>query len=200
MLTLFHAPRSRSSRMIWLLEELGVDYEIRYVDIPRMDGSGQADASNPHPDRKVPALLHDDVLVTESTAICLYLTDLYPRARIGPLPGDPARGPYLSWLAYYSGVIEPVVTLDFAGLGDHPQMHRTFRGVKEMQARIRAALDDNPYLLGHEFSAADLLIGSVGQWARKLLPEGEPVDGYLARLAARPAVSRAAKRDDPPTH
>ena len=84
MLTLYHAPRSRSSRIIWLLEELGADYEIRYVEIPRMDGSGQPDASNPHPDKKVPALVHGDVLVTESAAVCLYLTDLHPDAGIGP--------------------------------------------------------------------------------------------------------------------
>ena len=114
MLTLFHAPQSRSSRFIWLLEELGAKYEIRYVDIPRMDGTGAPDPSNPPPDKKVPALTHDDALVTESAAIALYLTDLHPEAGIGASVGDAKRGPYLSWLAYYGGVIEPVVTIEFA--------------------------------------------------------------------------------------
>ena len=94
MLTLFHAPWSRSSRLVWLLEEIGVGYEICYCDIPRMDGSGARDPRNPHPDGKVPALLHDDVLVTESAAVALYLTDLFPEAGLGAQwvagRGDPA--------------------------------------------------------------------------------------------------------------
>ena len=69
MPTLFHAPRSRSSRIIWLLEELGADYELRITDIPRQDGTGAADPANPHPDKKVPALVDDGVLITESIAI-----------------------------------------------------------------------------------------------------------------------------------
>lgn len=197
MLTLYHAPQSRSSRIIWLLEELGADYEIRYTDIPRMDGSGRPDPSNPHPDKKVPALVHDGVLVTESAAICLYLTDLHPQSGIGPVVGDPKRGPYLSWLAYYAGVIEPVAVIEFAGLGGNEGLARSFRGVKEMNQRVGDALAASPYLLGESFSAADLLLGSLGQWARHMLPAGDPVDGYLARLNARPALARAMKKDAP---
>ena len=198
MLTLFHAPRSRSSRIIWLLEELGAEYRIRYVDIPRMDGSGRADPSNPHPDKKVPALAHDDVLVTESAAICLYLTDLHPQAGIGPVVGDARRGAYLTWLAYYAGVVEPVVTIEFAELGSHPALARTFRGLKEMNQRVLDPLESGPYLLGESFSAADVLIGSLGHFARHLLPAGDPVDAYLARLNARPALARAMAKDDRP--
>lgn len=197
MLTLFHAPQSRSSRMIWLLEELGADYAIRYVDIPRMDGSGGPDPSNPHPDKKVPALVHDDALVTESAAICLYLTDLHPEAGIGPIAGDPRRGAYLSWLAYYAGVIEPVVAIEVADLGGNAVLARTFRGLKEMHGRVAAALERSPYLLGDAFSAADLLLASLGQFARAMLPAGERVDDYLARLNARPALARALAKDRP---
>lgn len=197
LLSLYHAPQSRSSRIIWLLEELGADYELRYTDIPRMDGSGQPDPSNPHPDKKVPALVHDDVLVTESAAICLYLTDLHPKAGMGPVVGDAKRGTYLSWLAYYAGVVEPVAVIEFAGLGSHEALARSFRGVKEMNQRVGTALDAGPYLLGDSFSAADVLIGSLGQWARHMLPAGDPVDGYLARLNARPALARALQKDAP---
>ncbi len=87
------------------------------MNIPRMDGSGAADPDNPHPDKKVPALVHDGVLVTESAAIFAYLTDLFPHAGIAPVVGDEKRGPYLSWLAYYAGVIEPVVSFETAGAG-----------------------------------------------------------------------------------
>ena len=197
MLTLFHAPRSRSSRFIWLLEELGADYEIHYVDIPRMDGSGAADPSNPHPDKKVPALVHDGALVTESAAICLYLTDLYPQAGIGPILGDAKRGAYLSWLAYYAGVIEPVVTIEFASLRGNEVLSRTFRGLGEMNDRVRDALGRGPYLLGDAFSAADVLVGSLAQFAREMLPAREPVDAWLAGLNGRPALARALAKDSP---
>ena len=80
MLRLYHAPRSRSSRILWLIEELGADCEIVYTNITRQDGSGDEDENNPHPDKKVPALVHDGRVITESSAIVLYLTDLYPQA------------------------------------------------------------------------------------------------------------------------
>ena len=195
MLTLHHAPKSRSSRIIWLLEELGAPYPIQLTTIKRGDGSGAADPHNPHPDKKVPALVHDDAVITESAAVCLYLTDAYPAAGIGPVIGDPLRGPYLTWLAYYAGVIEPVVTLGFAGVLEHPMIHRTFAGREAMDRRILEALARGPYILGDRFSAVDILVGSMGQWARSMLPAGELVDGYLARLAERPALKRAFARD-----
>src|SRR5882724_11342249 len=127
MLVLHHAPQSRSSRIVWLLEELGADYRLKITDIPRPDGKGAPDVANPHPDKKVPALVDDGVIITESSAVVLYLSDKFPAAGIGPVVGDPARGPYLSWLAYYAGVIEPVINLEFAGLGGNEVMQRTFR-------------------------------------------------------------------------
>ena len=78
MLSLYHSPDSRSSRFIWLLEELGADYQLVYCSIMRGTGVGERDPANPHPDKRVPALVHDGALVTESAAIALYLTDLMP--------------------------------------------------------------------------------------------------------------------------
>src|ERR1700759_4444780 len=101
MITLYHAPKSRSSRFIFLLEELGAPYEIKTVSIRRGDGSGALDPANPHPHGKTPAISDDGTLVFESAAIALYLTDKFPGNGIGPLIGDPKRGAYLSWLAYY---------------------------------------------------------------------------------------------------
>ena len=93
MLTLVHAPRSRSTRFLWLLEEIGTPYDVMKVDIRRTGGpsagSGARDPSNPHPHGQVPALLDDGVLVHESAAIALYLTDKFPEAGLGPAPGDP---------------------------------------------------------------------------------------------------------------
>lgn len=162
-----------------------------------MDGSGRADPSNPHPDGKVPALVHDGALVTESAAICLFLTDLHPGAGIGPTVGDAKRGPYVSWLAYYAGVIEPVVVIEVAGLGGSEIFARTFRGRKEMGERVLGALGSGPFLLGESFSAADVLVGSLGQWQRGMLPVGDVVDAWLARLNERPALGRALAKDAP---
>ena len=195
MLTRHHAPQSRSSRIIWLLEELGAPYEIILTDIPRMDGSGAPDPANPHPDKKVPALVDGGVLVTESSAIVLYLTDRFPAAGLGPAIGDPLRGPYLAWLAYYAGVVEPVVSLEFAGLGDNPMARRAFRGKQEVGERVLTALRKNPYLIGDRFSGADLLLASMAQWARRSLPADAVVDEWLARINARPALARALARD-----
>ena len=195
MLTLHHAPQSRSSRIVWLLEELGAPYELRITDIPRPDGSGGPDPGNPHPDGKVPALVDDGVLVTESAAIVLYLTDRFPAAGIGPIVGDPLRGGYLTWLAYYAGVLEPVVTFQFAELADHPILQRTFRGRAETDARVLAALRAGPYVLGERFSGADVLVASVGHFARNMLPADGLVDAYLERIAARPALARAQAKD-----
>jgi glutathione S-transferase len=195
MLVLHHAPQSRSSRIVWLLEELGAPYELRITNIPRLDGSGAPDPDNPHPDKKVPALVDDGVLVTESIAIVQYLIDKFPAAGLGPAIGDPRRGPYLSWLAYYAGVIEPVVNFGFVGLADHPGLRRTFRGKAELDARVLGALRASPYLVGDRFTGADLVLASVAHWARAALPEGEVVDDYLKRINARPALARALAKD-----
>ena len=99
MLTLFHAPRSRSTRFIFLLEEIGVPYEIKVVNIRRSDGSGAVDPDNPHPLGKVPTRIHDDVTIFESPGITLYLTDTFPAAGLGPQAADRGRGAYLSLLS-----------------------------------------------------------------------------------------------------
>ena len=196
MLTLYHAPRSRSSRMLWLLEEIGEPYAVEYVTIRRADGSGARDPRNPHPDRKVPALRHDGRLVTESAAICLYLSDAFPRAGLGPGPGDPQRADYLTWLFYYPGVIEPVVIAKARGVTDGDPGEK--EAYDAMESRLRAALERGPYLLGDAFSTADILLASVFQWGRQLMPQGEPFDAYLARLSARPALQRATQKDEAP--
>jgi glutathione S-transferase len=196
MLTLFHAPASRSSRFLWLLEELGAPYEVEYVQVRRGDGSGGPDPRNPHPDKKVPALMDDGVLITESTAIALYLTDAYPQAGIGPQVGDPLRGPYLTWLAYYAGVLEPVITAHFEGrTASNETMAKEYEA---MDARLKGALESGPYLLGERFSAADLMFASLLLFARQALPAHACYDEWLARLMARPASARALAKDAAP--
>lgn len=195
MVTLYHAPQSRSSRMIWLLEELDAPYEIRLTTIPRQDGSGGPDPDNPHPDKKVPAIVHNGVTITESIAIALYLADQFPDQGLAPKIGVPLRGPYLEWMVYYAAVMEPLVVAGAGGFADHPVVVTTWRTQADYQARVAAALAKGPFMLGENFSAVDVIIGSMGQWMRAALPPGPVVDEYLKRLSERPAARRAMARD-----
>lgn len=193
MLTLFHAPRSRSTRFLWLLEELGADYAVKTVDVYRsVSNTGARDPANPHPHGQVPALLDDGVLVTESAAIALYLTDKFPAAGIGPVVGDPKRGPYLSWLAYYAGVLEPCVV----NLWKQRQDDEDKKTYQLLDDRLRTTLEKAPWLLGDDFSAADILFISLLQFARQMLPPHVVYDDWLARANARPALARALAKDD----
>lgn len=196
MLTLIHAPMSRSGRIVWLLEELGAEYEIRYVSIRRWDGSGAADDNNPHPHKQVPALMHDKALITESTAIALYLTDLFAKSEMGRPQGHSERGAYLSWLAYYSGVIEPTGTAFISGLTQgNPNLQKGYRAMCE---HVTGTLERQPYLLGDRISAVDLLLGGALSWMRKLLPDSAAVDRYVQTLTVRPALVRAREIDSKP--
>lgn len=198
MLTLFHSFHSRATRMLVLIHEMDLHNEItlRHVSIPRRDGSGGPDAADPHPDKKVPALLHDDVLITESVAIALYLTDMFPDAGLGPVVGDRLRGPYLTWLAYYAGVMEPVYNAQVAGQADNPVFRASFRGVPEVEARlIDTFADGRDYLLGETFSAADLIVQSPYMWFPDGAPDDAKVKAWIDRVAARPSYKWASEID-----
>jgi glutathione S-transferase len=194
MITLYHAPQSRSSRMIWLLEELGVGYDIRLVSILRpMTGEGAADPGNPHPDGKVPAIAHNGRLVAESMAIVLYLTDAFPAAGLGPVAADAARGEYLTWLAWYAAELEPAM---FARFGQElPGSPMKQRGYDAAVRRLHEALARGPYMLGARFSGADVLIASAINFGRTVFPESQLLDDYIERCRARQAAVRGLALD-----
>lgn len=196
MLTLYHCPRTRSSRFLWLLEELGVHYEVNVVDIRRRDGTGSLDPANPHPHGKVPAIDHDGVVVFESPAIALYLTDAFPKNGIGPKIGDAKRGAYLSWLAYYGDVLEPSIVSKFLNV-DVPRGTAGWVKAEEACDFIADALSKGPYILGETFSAADVLFGSSFALFMNspILPGPERFKAYVERVTARPACQRAQAKD-----
>ena len=196
MLTLFHAPRSRSFRMLWLLEELGAPYELKIVSIRRGDGTGATDPANPHPHGKVPALKDGGTLIFETPAIALYLTDRFPDAGIGPKIGDANRGAYLTWLSYYTGVIEPSLTAKFLKI---QHIYGTFGWAPfdDVIAYLTRELSGRSYLLGDRFSAADIVIGgSLGfLMERGVVPGSEVFKSYAERVTSRPAHARAQAID-----
>jgi glutathione S-transferase len=199
MITLYHAPQSRSSRFLWLLEEIGVPYEVKVVGIRRAKGG--AEPQEPayreiHPHGKVPAIVHDGVPVFESSAIALYLGDAFPDAGVGVPIGDPRRGPYLTWLAYYTGVLEPA----FAGkaLGFTTTNSATgWASTDDVLAYVMNVLRRGPYLVGERFTTADVLFGSTFALFQNtpLVPKSDVLSAYVERLKQRPAYARGAARD-----
>ena len=188
MLTLFHKPATRSMSVVWLLEELGVPFEIKEVTVRTMDGTGAIDPANPHPHGKVPALEHDGKRVFELAAIMLYLTDLFPEKKLGPQIGDPLRGEYLSWLAYRAGVIEPSIMMRRLNV-QHMQGAMGWAAADEVEEVLNDTLSMRPYILGEEFTAADISVGGVIAFlARvKMLNETETLRAYTQRITSRPA-------------
>lgn len=191
MLTLYHCPKTRSNSIVWLLEELGVPYERRVVDIRRHDGTGAKDPANPHPHGKVPALEHDGHRVFETGAIALYLTDLFADKKLGPAVGDPTRGEYLSWLAYRAGVFEPAMMMRRLSV-KHIQGMMGWAEAGEVEAVLNETLANRPYLLGDAFSAADIVTGGgiVFLTAFKIMAETPVTKAYIERLTSRPAYQR----------
>jgi glutathione S-transferase len=194
MLTLFHSPQSRSTGVIALLKELNAidQVKIEIVTIARQNGTGARDPRNPHPDGKVPLLLDGDAAIWERSAIFQYLADLFPQAGLNVPVGHPLRGTYLSWLAWYGGVMEPVMVLEAAGL-QHPFITGTFRSSTEMKARLAQALAEQPYLMGERPTAADLLLHSPFAWFGK--PGVPAIDAWVDRCMTLPGATFAKAFD-----
>jgi glutathione S-transferase len=195
MITLFHRPKTRSSRFVFLLEELEAPYEMRLVTTRTRDG-GAADPANPHPHGKVPAISDDGAVVFESPAIALYLTDKFPKNRLGPLVNEPGRAAYLSWLSYYTGVLEPAFMSKFMNV-EVPRGTAGWVAVEEAMPAIINLLTSGPYILGERFSAADVLYGTTfamfGQ--SPMMPKSKAIEEYVQRIVTRPAFKKAQSID-----
>jgi glutathione S-transferase len=198
MLTLIHAPRTRSTGILWLLEEVGEPYRVQYVSIRRGDGSGQLEAGNPHPHGKVPVLMDDGAAVFEQSAIALYLSDKFPRAHLGPGVADPGRGAYLTMLAYYSGVIEPAFVSKFRNFVV-PRGTAGWVDADEAMDFVNNRLAQQTYIAGESFTAADVLYaGAFAMFMNSPLLGGKKtaqLEAYVARCVNRPARQRALAKD-----
>jgi glutathione S-transferase len=199
MITLYHRPKTRSSRFLWLLEELGEPYEIKLVNTRTRDGTGAVDPANPHPHGKVPAISDSDngTVVFESPAIALYLTDKFPKAGIGPTVGDRDRGAYLSWLSYYTGVLEPAFMSKFMNV-EVPVGTAGWVKVEEAMPFVVKTLTAGPFILGEKFSGADILYATTFAMfgASPMLPKSPVIEEYVQRCLERPAYARSQVKDN----
>jgi glutathione S-transferase len=196
-LTLFHASPSRSSIVHWMLEELGEPYKLEVLNLRAGDQRKPAYLAI-NPMGKVPTLKDGDVVVSEVAAICCYLADTYPKAKLAPPIGDKRRGDYLKWLFYGPSCLEPAM-IDKAL--NRPPAPRTTAGWADYDTVIevlRSAVGAREYLLGEQFTAADIIIGSGLRWGMlfKMFPDLPEFVTYVDRLKARPAMQRQLAKDE----
>jgi glutathione S-transferase len=189
-IVLHHHPFSRAAGVLWMLEEVGVPYTLRFVDI--MAGEHKKpELLSLNPMGKLPTLTDGDTVVTESAAIGLYLADRYAPGKLAPALDDPRRGPYLRWSLFAPSVIEPCVMAKMggwqyressAGWGSHAAM------LEAMKSALRG-----DYLLGDQFSMADVIFGGTVRYMSMVgsLELDPLLNAYVERLSSRPALQRA---------
>jgi glutathione S-transferase len=196
-LTLYHASPSRSSIVLWMLEELGEPYDIHLLSLSKGDNR-KPEYLAVNPMGKVPALRHGDTVITEGAAICAYLADEFPRAKLNVPIGTPRRGIYLKWLFFGPGCLEPAVTDRAAPRKEEPRRAMLGYGDFDTTMNVVAkAVEKGPWLMGEQFTAADVVIGANIRWGMifKMVPERQEFTDYAARIAARPAAQRADAKD-----
>jgi glutathione S-transferase len=195
-LTLYHAAPSRSSVALWMLEEVGEPFEVKLLHLN--DGETRQPAFLAiNPMGKVPTLKHDDVVITECAAICCYLADAFPKAGLSVPIGDRRRGVYLKWLFFGPSCLEPaIIDRSLKRDGASPRM-LGWGDYDTVLKVVTDAIAKGPYLLGDQFTAADVVIGSGLRWGTMfdLIPKRPDIAAYLARLEQRPALKRAHERD-----
>lgn len=194
-IVLYHHPYTRAATVVWMLEELGVDYELRFVDFTT--GAHKA----PHmlalnPMGKLPTLADGEQIVTEVAAIGLYLADRYALGRLAPTPDDPRRGTYFRWSLFAPSVIEPGSIAKMNGWAGKPSQVG-WGTHEEMCSAIESAVLGREFLLGEQFTMADVIFGGTLRYMLRFkMLEGSPaINAYCERLGTRPALIRAEAKN-----
>jgi glutathione S-transferase len=191
-ITLYHSPASRAFIAYWMLEELGVSFDVQTVDISKGEQK-DPEYLKLNPAGKVPTLTDGEVVVSENPAIAIYLADRYGYGTLAPRIQDPERGEYLKWMVYSTAVVDPVVYLHEQSI-DLPGFGPGFGTFDDMVAVLSRILAERQYLLGDRFTAADVVMGGTISTLiyRQLLPDAPWLHDYNVRLTAREAYHRAA--------
>lgn len=189
---LFWHPKTRAARIVWLLEEAGVEYERVPIDIRDPQAPRDRQFAKASPMGKVPALVDGDVLMADSAAIGIYVADRYPDTGLAPALDDPQRGAYLYWMLYSPGVMEPALMEKFAGLTPN-RFSAGWGDFETMAETLAKGLEPGPWILGERFTAADVLLGSSVHFMHtfNMLPDVAILEEYRQRCAARPAFQRS---------
>lgn len=194
-ITFYTNPMSRGRIVHWLLEELGVPYDMQVLDFEKREHKSP-EYLKINPMGKVPAIVHRGVVVTEAAAICLYLADAYPQAGLAPALDDPQRGTYVRWLFFGAGCLEPaIVDKLFARPPVERQSALGYGSYEDTLNALDGALTPGPFILGERFSAVDVYVGAQIQWGLmvKGLGPRPAFDRYMLEIGARPALQRLLK-------
>jgi glutathione S-transferase len=197
-LILYHNPMSRGRIAHWMLEETGAPYTVKLIDFEKQEHK-TATFLAINPMGKLPALVHRGVVVTEAAAICAYLADAFPDARLAPSTADPARGSYLRWLFFGAGCLEPAIV---DRMLERPAPSRTgaigYGTLEGTLNTLEKALSAGPFILGQQFTAADVYVASAIGWGTmvKALQPRAPFQAYVARMVERPAHQRMVAQNE----
>lgn len=200
MIKVYHSPRTRSVRVIWLLEELGIPHSVQEMPFTQ-ESLRSPDYLKVNPIGKIPAIEDGDVTIFESGAIVEWLLEKYGNGRLAPAPGTAARATYLQWLHF----AEATATPPLGDIARHmmflPAAERIPAVVGEARGRaaavarvLESALSGKLFLLGEEFSAADVMMGYsllLMKWFGIVGTEQPNVSAYLERLEQRPGLQKA---------
>jgi len=199
VLKIYHVPGTRSIRVVWLCEELGLPYERVLVDFSA-EYRASAEWRRLNPVGKVPAMTDGDLILFESGAMVETILDRYGEGRLRPTPGSAAHAHYLQWSwfaeATFARPLGEIVNHRrvFGDDSSAPMLHEMRDRSRSCIAAINDALEGQDYLVDGEFTAADIMMGYSMFLARRLnaMDEGEypNATAYYARLSARPALVR----------
>jgi glutathione S-transferase len=197
-LVFYTNPMSRGRIVRWMLEEIGQPYRTQIIEFGPAMKSPEYLAINPM--GKVPAIRHGDTIVTETGAICAYLADAFPDARLAPEPGSRERGAYYRWLFFGAGPVDGAIVNKSLGF-DPPPERRGMVGYGSLSYvldTLEKAVSASEYLVGDRFSAADLYLGAQLGWGMMFgaLEKRPAFEAYWNRIKDRPAAIRARESAD----
>ena len=190
-IVLYYAVRSRAFRMLWFMEELGRPYRLEMLDLNAGDHK-RAEFLKLNPMGKVPTLVDQDAVIAETGAMLVHLSDKYSPGELAPLIKEPARAEYLKWLFFAAGVMEPAFGEKFFKW-EVPARRAAWGSFDDMERTTAAGVQPGPWLLGDQFTAADVFVASNLHWGllSNLFPKDGPIADYVGRCAARSALKRA---------
>ena len=190
-LTFYFAPNSRAAIVLWMLEELGVPYRMEKFSLKKGEHKSPAYLAI-NPMGKVPAIKHGDTVVTEAGAVCCYLADAFPEPGLAPAIGDRRRGTYLRWMFFSPSCLEPAMTAKAFNLSDLPPSTVGYGDFDTAIKTAATAIAGRQYVLGDQFSAADVVFGSTLRYGMMfgVFPKLPEFVAYSEHLAKRPALQR----------
>lgn len=195
-LTLYHIGFSRSTTTLWMLEEIGAPYKVH--PIAREPENRDPSYLQINPMGKVPALKYNDRVMTEAAAICMYLAEMFPEANLNVEVSDLRRMDYLKWLFFSPSCLEPAILERMFNRNEIPYGDAGWGNFDRVIEVVSKALSKGPYILGEQFTAADVVLASQLGWGVMInqVPETPEIKRYLSIVDARPARKRTFEMEE----